>query len=88
MPYGIGNALCLAVVQYFHKGLQGTQAAGKSAIGVGVYQHFLDFIHCHSAVQSAGKGNFQVLQVTTCCGRGDGYDVLLTDTQRVRLLCP
>ena len=85
--YGVGDTLRLTFVQHLHKGLQGTQAAGKAAISISMYQYFFNLVHGHSVIQPAGKGGFQILQVAGGGIGGNGNDALLAETERVCLLC-
>ena len=84
---GVGDTLRLTFVQHLHKGLQGTQAAGKAAISISMYQYFFNLVHGHSVVQPASKGGFQILQVAGGGIGGNGNDALLAETERVCLLC-
>ena len=54
----------LTLVHYLHEGLDGTQTAWESAIGVGVNQHFVNLIDGHACLQCLYKGWFQVLQIS------------------------
>ena len=86
--YGVDDALRLAFVQHLHEGLQTTQAAGKTTISIGMYQYFFNLVYRHVAVQTAGKGSLQVLQIASGGIGSNGYDALLAEAQRVCLLCP
>lgn len=84
----VGDALRLALVQYLHEGLQGAKAAGKAAIGIGVYQYFFHLVHRHAVVQPTGEGCLEVFQIACGSVGGNGYDALLAGAQRVCLLRP
>ena len=83
LTYGVFDALRFSFIQNSDEGLQGTQAARKATIGVGVDQHLTDFIYSQPVVQSCGKGGFQVLQIAPARAGGDFHDGLLTQGQPV-----
>ncbi len=60
---GIVDAASFALVHYLHEGLNGPQAARKSAVGVGVNQHFVHLVDGHTDLQSLRECLFQMFQI-------------------------